>query len=194
MTFRGFLFISFFSALLLLLSTPCSAQDTAFVADDFNKAWSEYVAAPGEDTAANVVLTLPHVKVDVQLPEPIKELIKANVNVLESEIYSSQRNSLKVAFRLFSIADGEIVKLMEKVIGYLMRVNTKLFLEELKIHEELVPDLTALVCSFRLNAPEDLPQQKLEKNIRLKALGYIDAKPLKGLKKKCIKILKKLKI
>ncbi len=194
MTFKGFLFVSFFSTLLLLCSIPCNGEGSDFVADDFTKAWGEYIANPDENTAADVVLTLPHVKVDIQLPVSTKELIKTNVHVLESEIYSSKRNSLKLAFRLFSIADDEIAKLLEKVIGYLMRVNTKLFLQELKVYEKLVPNLSSLVCSFRLNAPEDISQQKLEKNIRLKALSYIDSKSLKAIKKKCTKILKKMKL
>lgn len=164
--------------------------------NNLGKAWDDYITNPNKDTALKLYEILPPGKgpQEVELQVDVRDKIISKLNVLESQIYSGERNSLKVAFRLFGIADSEMQKSLLKIIGYLLRFDTKLFLEELMIHETLVPDLGLLVCSFQLSSPDDKAQQELERNIRLKSLGYIEDKELKDIKKKCIKILKDLKI
>jgi len=163
---------------------------------NLGKAWEEFTTNPGPGTAGKLYELLPDGKKaqEFELQTEVRVLISQNLHILESRIYSADRDALRIAFRLFSIADVEMQKSLIKIIGYLLRFNTRLFLEELATHEELVPDLELLVCSFRLSAPDDPAQQKLEKNIRLKALGYIEDKNLKTIKKKCIKILNKVKL
>jgi hypothetical protein len=163
---------------------------------NLGKAWDEYTTNPNKDTALKLYELLPPGKgpQEVELQVDVRDNIFSKLNILESQIYSGERNALKVAFRLFGIADGEMKKALVKIIGYLLRFDTKLFLEELLIHETLVPDLGQLVCSFQLASPDDKAHQELERNIRLKSLGYIEDKELKDIKKKCIKILKDLKI
>ncbi|MCU0288208.1 MAG: hypothetical protein MUF15_17655 [Acidobacteria bacterium] len=131
---------------------------------------------------------------EFEIQTDVRDKILSKFNILESQIYGGERNALKVAFRLFNVADGEMNNALVKLIGYLLRYDTKAFLEELLIHEALVPNEVQLVCSFQLSFPEDKAQQELERNIRLKSLGYIEDKELKDIKKKCIKILKDLKI
>jgi hypothetical protein len=163
---------------------------------NLDKTWKEYITNPGEETAIKVYELLPARKIprQIQVQEEVREMIFKNLNILESQIYRGEQNALKVAFRLFTIADSKMETSLVKIIGYLLRYNTKLFLEELKNHEVLVPDLDQLVCSFQLNEAGDTVHLKLEKNIRLKALGYIENKELKAMKKKCIRILKNLKL
>ncbi len=163
---------------------------------NLGKAWDDYTTNPNKETALKLYELLPPGKgaQEVELQVDVRDKIFSKLNVLESQIYSGERNALKVAYRLFNIADNEMQKDLVKIIGYLLRFDTKLFLEELMIHETLVPDLGQLVCSFQLASPDDKAQQELERNIRLKSLGYIEDKELKDIKKKCIKILKDLKI
>lgn len=163
---------------------------------NLGKAWDDYTTNPNKETALKLYEILPPGKgaQEVELQMDVRDKIFSKLNVLESQIYSGERNSLKVAFRLFNIADSEMQKDLVRIIGYLLRFDTKLFLEELMIHENLVPDLGQLVCSFQVSSPDDKAQQELERNIRLKSLGYIEEKELKDIKKKCIKILKDLKI
>jgi hypothetical protein len=194
--------LSFISFLLIILCAQAltivtsDAQDTIMVdSSSLEKAWEEYITNPGEDTATKVYSLLPARKGSrqVQVQEEVREMIFKNLNVLESQIYRGERNALKVAFRLFTIADSKMETSLVKIIGYLLRYNPKLFLEELKKHEVLVPDLNQLVCSFQLSNADDPAKQNLEKNIRLKALDYVEDKELKSIKKKCMNILKKLK-
>lgn len=195
--------LSIFSFLLIILcvqaltSVTSDAQATIMIdSSNLGKTWEEYITSPGKDTAIKVYKLLPARKGSRQvlIQEEVREMIFKNLNVLESQIYRGERNALKVAFRLFTIADSKMETSLVKIIGYLLRYNPKLFLEELKSHEVLVPDLNQLVCSFQLNNADDSAKQKLEKNIRLKALSYVEDKRLRSIKKKCINILKKLKL
>lgn len=188
----------FFLLIILWLQAAfLNAQDNAALnMDNLGRLWQEYIATPGEATAARIYDALPDgtgtTKVELQ-PE-VKELIKQNLNVLETQLYRGERYSLRMAFRLFLVTDSEMETTLIKIIGYLLRFNTKLFLEELKTHENLVPNLDRLVCYFMESNPADKAQQNLEKNICIKALGYVEDKDLKNIKKKCLKILKKLVI
>jgi hypothetical protein len=196
---RHGLFLFFLSGLIILgclLITGMPQASANLDLAGIGSAWDAYIANPGDETALSVYRLLPANwnPRKVQLPPEIKEKFIKNFNVLESRIYGGERNSLKLAFRLFTIADNEMQEALVKIIGYLLRFNTRLFLQELQSHEALVPDLEQLLCSFRLSVPDDKAQQNLEKNIRLKALSYIEDKDLKAIRKKCTRILNKVKI
>ncbi len=194
--------LSIFSFLLIILCVQALTRVTSdaqakimIEPSNLGKTWEEYITNPGKDTAIKVYSLLPARKGSrqIQVQEEVREMIFKNLNVLESQIYRGERNALGVAFRFFTIADSKMETSLVKIIGYLLRYNPKLFLEELKKHEELVPDLNQLVCSFQLSNADDSGKQTLEKNIRLKALSYVEDKGLRSIKKKCINILKKLK-
>lgn len=196
---RKLYFLIFSSLLCSLVFFPIIGEALERLKLDMTnlgKAWEDFTANPGGETAAKLYEILPDGQVvhEVEVQTEVRELITQKLYVLETQIYRGDRDSLKVAFRLFSIADFEMQNSLAKIIGYLLRFDTRLFLEELVNHEALVPDLETLVCSFKLSAPGDIAQQTLEKNIRLKALGYVDDKELKDIKKKCIKILNKMKL
>lgn len=191
-----FSFLFIILCLLALTGVTIYAQATIMVdSSRLGETWNEYIANPGKETAIEVYKLLPARKGSrqVQIQEEVREMIFKNLHVLESHIYRGEGNALKVGFRLFAIADSKMEASLVKIIGYLLRYNTKLFLKELKNHEVLVPDLNQLVCSFQLNNANDTAKLELERNIRLKALGYVDDKELKAIKRKCIKVLKKLK-
>ncbi len=189
-------FVIFLGIQVLLPMTGAAQERISLDMTNLGKAWEEFKAKPGPGTATKLYELLPDGKTaqEIELQTEVRELIAKELHALESRIYAGEREALRVAFRLFTIADVEMQKSLIKIVGYLLRFNTRLFLEELITHEELVPDLELLVCSFRLSAPDDNARQKLEKNIRLKALSYIDDKKLKSIKKKCTKILKKVKL
>lgn len=197
MKVRHFALVLLLTIVLWCVAIPGSAQERVNLnMTNLGQVWQEYIAQPGPDTALKVYGALPAVAAPqgIELQVDVRDIIFKNLNKLESQVYGGERNALRIAFRLFLIADNEMQIELVKLIGYLLRFNTKMFLEELKTHEALVPDLEQLVCSFLLSNTEDKAQQRLEQNIRIKALGYVSEKPLKGIKKKCLKILKNLKI
>jgi hypothetical protein len=160
---------------------------------NFGKAWEEYIANPTSDNALKVYSLLPDGKdSEIRLQVEVRPLINNSLSVLESQIFSEDRNALKVAFRLFTIADNELKEGVARIIGNLIRFNARLFLQELKNHYGLV-DLSFIVCSFQLSLVGDIPGQELEKKARIKALEYIEDADLSDLQKECIKALKKCK-
>lgn len=191
-------FVSFFLIILWLQVLIGNAQTKVDInMTNLGNAWEEYITNPGNETALKVFEILPERKEDfkefIVQPE-VRKLISEKITILQRLVYSSDRDAVKIAFRLFSIADEELIKLLEEVLGNLIKFNTRLFLEELNAHEELVTDLPGLVCSFSLMETSDNAQLELEKNIRLKSLINNEDKKLKSIKKKCIKILKKYNI
>lgn len=193
----SFLFLLVILCIYAIIGVTGNAQVTINIdSPNLDKTWKEFIANPGKETALKVYSLLPARKGSrkVQVQEEVREMIFNSLHALESQIYRGEENALKVAFRLFTIADSKMETSLVKIIGYLLRYDTKLFLKELQSHEHLVPNLDLLVCSFQLSSPNDNAQQKLEKNIRLKALSYVEDKELKAIKKRCIKILNKLKI
>lgn len=161
---------------------------------NFGKVWEEYVAHPNSESAQEVYSMLPDgTDREIRLQVEVRPLISKSLNVLESQIYSGERNSLKVAFRLFTIADTALEEELAKILGNSIRFNTRLFLQELNNHRNLVPYLSLIVCSFRLSQEGNVSGQQLEKKTRLKALEYVDDDNLKEIIKECIKTLKKCK-
>lgn len=157
--------------------------------NNFGAAWRAYIAAPGADKASTLIGILPNGQAEVEVDSAVRTLINTDLHILEREMLAGERNSLRLGFRLFSISDEELKNSLIKLVGYMLRYKAKLFLEELQANEFFVPDLELLLTSYKLSHPEDYAQQKLELNIRLKALGYIEEKELKEIKKKCLKIL-----
>ncbi len=193
----SFLFLLVILCIYAIIGVTGDAQVTINIdSSNLEKTWNEFIANPSKETARSVYALLP-ARIGsrkAQVQEEVREMIFNTLHALESQIYRGEEDALKVAFRLFTIADSKMETSLIKIIGYLLRYDTKLFLTELQEHEHLVPNLDLLVCSFQLSSPNDKAQQKLEKNIRLKALSYVEDKELKAIKKKCIKILDKLKI
>jgi len=160
---------------------------------NFGKAWEEYIANPTSDNALKVYSMLPDGRDnEIRLQVEVRSLIESSLSVLESQIFSEERNALKVAFRLFTIADNALKEGLAKIIGNLIRLNARLFLQELKNHYDLV-DLSFILCSFQFSLAGDSPGQELEKKARIKALEYIEDADLSDLQKECIKALKKCK-
>jgi hypothetical protein len=182
------------AAFLLLVLLICIGMGEVQIdMANFGKVWDEYIAAPTSDNALNVYAMLPDGRdMEIRLQVEVRPLISSSLNVLESQIFSGERNALKVAFRLFTIADSALKEGLARIIGNLIRFNARLFLQELKNHYELI-DLSFIVCSFQFSLAGDIPGQELEKKARIKALEYVEDADLSDLQKECIKSLKKCK-
>lgn len=180
---------------LPFLSNSYGIGEVQIGMDNFGKVWEEYVSNPNSDNAQKVYSMLPDGKDnEIVLQVEIRPLISKSLNILERQIFSGDRNSLKVAFRLFIIADTALEQELGKMLGNLIRFNARSFLEEYDSHRELVPYLSLIVCSFQFSHSGDTAAQELEKKARIKALEYIEDDNLKDIKKECIKTLKKCKV
>lgn len=188
------------SVLLFSLLTGCIrlyGQDVITLdAGNLGKAWQEYMTNPGSETAGKVYDLLPDgvMNLEIKLQVEVRDQINQGINVLESQIVAGDQNSLKLAFRLFTIADPPLIEALAITLGNFMQFNTRSFLQELKTHKHLVPDLSIILCSFQRTLVDDKPGQELEKKIRQKALDGNEDEDLKEIKKECLKAIKKCEI
>lgn len=162
---------------------------------NFGKAWGDYVVNPNGENALRIYALLPARKdMEIRLQVEVRPLISKDLSTLERQIFSGDRDSLRVAFRLFTIADTALEEELGKILGNYIRFNARDCLRELNNHRDLVPYLSLIVCSFQFTLKGDSSGQELERNARLKAMEYIEDDDLKNIKKECIKTLKKCKI
>jgi len=163
--------------------------------ENLGKAWQEFSTAPSPDKAQAIYDILPH-GIDgkeVRLEVEVRNLIGQNLNVLESQIFSGDKTSLQVAFRLFTIADDSMTQGLSVILGNYLRFNCSAFLRALKGHRSLVDNLSLILCSFQVSMSGDPQGMELEKKTRLKAIDYVEDEDLKDIKKECTKLLKKCK-
>ena len=119
----------------------------------------------------------------------LTDLLKKTI---EKHIHAGDRNAVKAGFRLFNISDGWYSHRLDMALGDLIRINTKLFLEELKSHRNIT-------FVIRRGPPvypsgdeyvDNFEAQKSEIKLRIKALESIKDKDLIEIRDECIKDLK----
>jgi len=183
--------------LLLLSASMASAQSPASRTVEWSameEAWKAFSADPSGDNANKAYVLLPAFGsvTNVQEGLLVLNLIAEGIGTLESQVFNSERNAVRLAFRLLLIPDARLVEASNRMLGNLIRFNALLFLEELTNHRDLVPDLAVILGSFRRELADDKPSQDLEKKLRLKSLEAVAVKQLKSLQGECIRILKGL--
>jgi len=196
MRFFRLLLIAIFGFIIFLPTFNLYGQaEIQINMDNLGKAWQEFVAAPSPEKAQAIYDILPN-GIDgkeVRLQVDVRNLVNQSINVLESQIFSGDKISLRVAFRLFTIADDIMTQSISVILGNYLRFNCSVFLTELKSHRHLVDNLSLILCSFSVSMAGDPTGMELEKKTRLKAIDYVDLDELKDIKKECSKLLKKCK-
>jgi hypothetical protein len=189
--------ITLLAAGLLLAITLLGSPQTAKVTMDWQgleAAWKIYKDNPVGENALKISNLLPNnVKItEIRDGFLIINMIYDQLYVLEEAIYAGEPNAVRLGFRLYTISYGAFESALNKIIGKLICYKTTLFLEELSNQRDLYPSLDPIVGSFINDYPDDPAGFELEKNMRIKALEYVDNKALKSLRNECIKILKRL--
>jgi len=98
-----------------------------------------YQKNPSDRNAELLYEALPergHTKLEDTGREIIRE-IGDNLMTLEKQVLKGQRNSVKVAFRMFTISDGAFTEWLQIMLGKLITKNPEMFLEELKVHRQI---------------------------------------------------------
>jgi len=158
--------------------------------DKLNSAWEKYKTDPSEENALTVYNLLPEKGV-VQKEDSNLELnedIFQNLNIVENQIIQEQPNSIKLAFRLFSISDGAFSEVLYMIIGKLIRINPELFLTELKEHFHLV-SLIHLLSNYGPEYWDDINKMTNETEKRIDALKGVSNRELLILRDQCIEEL-----
>lgn len=158
-------------------------------------AWQAYLYYPSCDNALNVYKLLPssgHIDYTYsQIEKDVMDSILENITLLERQIYASDTNAIKVAFRLLSISDGAFTEVLCMILGNLIRINPQLFLKELADNPDWMVILGSLVGNFGDEYIDKMRARELEVSDRIKALQSVQDEELLMLREECIKALKK---
>jgi len=136
-------FILLSIASLILVSNLSSGEPKLMDWSQFQEIWEKYIFHPSDENAKKVINILPdkdHVVYSHSEEEAkaLKIVSGEGLRILEYEVHSSELEAVRSAFRLFTIADGAFAEELCFILGSLIRINPKLFLEELKNHEHLI--------------------------------------------------------
>ncbi len=112
-----------------------------------------------------------------------------NLGTLEKQVLKGQRNSVKVAFRMFTISDGAFTEWLQIMLGKLITKNPEMFLEELKTHLHLCRELP--IYNLGPEFVDKLDERIDEYKLRINALETVSASDLADIKERCIELLEK---
>jgi hypothetical protein len=120
--------------------------------------------------------------------------------VLERQVLKADRNAVKVAVRLWTIADGAFAEYLDSILGDLIRMDPKMFLEEIKEFpwpEDYPIDFMEwlsrgyVLCNGRIFNGESVSDERRELELRIKALETVKDVNLAGFRDECIEIIRK---
>ena len=112
--------------------------------------------------------------------------------MLERQVFSRDRVAVKLTFKLRSIADGGFSEDLDIMLGTLVRIDPKLFLEELSSAKPEVQQLDHLLANEWAIYVDRMDAQCLENQLRIKSLESIKDTSLKKIKYRCIETLNKI--
>ena len=124
-----------------------------------------------------------HIKLEDSEMEVIGE-IADNLMTLEKQVLKGQRNSVKVAFRMFTISDGAFTEWLQIMLGNLITENPEMFLEELKTHLHLCRELP--IYNLGPDYVDDIGKQMSEISNRTQALKTVTTPDLNDIRDECL--------
>jgi hypothetical protein len=113
------------------------------------------------------------------------EAIETDLDVLETEVISGDREAVRLAFRLFEATNGHVAELLSQIVGRLIRIQPRLFLQELR-HAWPVPRLDALVGALGDAFVDREEAQKYELAARAAALKQVQDSSLRKVRDACL--------
>jgi len=172
----------------ILTSLTVFGQSTKWT--DFEKAWDNYLSKPTHDNSVRVYSLLPDKVMGDDYPDGGQTgRIFSKIDQLDKLVQQGNRDALRLAFKLFTIADGEYAEGLQIEIGKLVNPNPKLFLQELKNHRHLIVSLDGLVGNLGQDYVDEFEQQTKEKEKRIKSLNKVSDKDLIIVRDECVKEL-----
>jgi hypothetical protein len=113
-------------------------------------------------------------------------LFYTNSQILERQVISGDVESVRLAFRLFSITDSAYTEELDILLGKLIRINPNLFLRELVANQDLIGTLDGLLGNIGEEYVDRPKAQCLENRLRLKALQSVTDLTLRRKRDECV--------
>ena len=132
-------------------------QEPAINWDSIMRAAETYFSSPSSENALALCNALPKTQIRGGDRDTSKgsAFLKAsnyifdNISVLEEQVLKADRNAVKVAIRLFTISDAGFTESLCDILGGLVSVDAKMFLEEFSYlpgsYQEMVAELGSTV-------------------------------------------------
>jgi hypothetical protein len=172
------------------------------------KAAESYFASPSTENALRFYTALPQTEVPSQDRDAafskVFYYISGNLPILEKQVLKADRNAVKAAIRLYTISDASFTEYQDRILGDLIRVNPRMFLEELRYFPW--PKVSSMdfkdwlkeghiVCHGRaldadINPEMNGARARAELEMRIKALATVRDRGLRSLRDACIKGLR----
>lgn len=171
--------------LIILTSLTAWGQPTKWA--DFEKAWNNYLSNSTHENSVKAYNLLPDKVMGDDYPEGGQTgRIFSNIEQLDKLVQRGDKDALRLAFKLFTIADGEYAEGLQIEIGKLININPSLFLQELKNHRHLIVSLDGLVGNLGQDYVDELELEKIEIEKRIKSLKLITDKDLIIIRDECL--------
>jgi hypothetical protein len=160
-------------------------------------AFESYVNYPTGANAAKVSALLPkntHVKYtnETQEQDTLTFIRDASqLDMLERQVISGDREAVRLAFNLFAVADGGFAGDLSIMLGSLIRVHPKLFLDGLSEFPGLMLPIGALVGNPGYEFVDRIEARCYEYQLRIDSLKRVTEPKLKNLRDRCIEHLQK---
>jgi hypothetical protein len=163
--------------------------NTAEYWDKIEKLMKDYYDYPSTENAKKLADALP-----TNLIRWNKNYIKANelafdqMSILSRQVWTGDRNALNLAYVLLNISDGALAEELDFTIAALARINPRLYLEELKNHENdyFVKEVRLPLLTGDRELKGNEKSSLLVKELTIKALESVKDKALISLRYKCI--------
>lgn len=180
-----------FSLAFLQISAEQKIQEQKVDWTNIKKQFDIYLNYPSTENAHKFYETLPKSEQpeSSEMGAQVTSYIFHNFEMVEKQVWSSDRNSVKVAFRLYNISDGAFAEWIQSALGEFIRINPKLFLEELKNHLNIGRfsggDFPVLQGNMSIYSRRDAAYQ-YELEMRIKALMSVKDKALISVRDRCV--------
>jgi hypothetical protein len=161
--------------------------------ESLDVAWQAYMEKPSALNADRVYNVLPTTIPDriptSEIGSRVDKSIYRNLHKLKTQIRLRKRSAVRVAFRLMTIADGDLTESLDDILGSSIRTAPKLFLQELQNHHSLIRDLEGLLNSGGDDPTEKQSGWNKEHQERIKVFRSVKDENLVGIRDECIAAL-----
>jgi len=158
-----------------------------------SKTFQAYVEYPSATNASSVIKLLPeseHVKyTGSKIESEAIEVIYQGLPMLQRQVEARERHATQLAFRLMTITDGASSEALDIMLGKLIRIDPKLFLEELSKSNYIKIGqyrFDGLVGNEGEEFVDKEQAQCLEQRLRIESLSKIKDNNLLPLRDICI--------
>lgn len=164
------------TALLIALTGP-------LIVGSSSTPWEKYLENPTPQNASKVT------KISYSPGVDEGKQVFQDLALLEVQVISGDREAVRLGFRLLKAADGHLAETLDIMLGRLIRIGPRLFLEELKALGAEATGLATLVGNFGEPYLHREVAQTYEAEARISSLRRVQDPALTAVRDACIRAL-----